>query len=132
LALRLPGLARRLASPRQHPVCTPPPRFGIADRLSQPLPPPHHHTTPPPLQDNLKEAGYLHPPDSFGVFYGGDGKQLGVQLLGAASIALWSTALSAVTFYLLRQAQLLRLHVSEELTGRRLAALQASSRPCTL
>jgi ammonia channel protein AmtB len=68
-------------------------------------------------QDNLQRAGYLNPPESYGVFYAGDGKQLGIQLLGAASIMLWSTALSAIALFALRYFKLLRLHVSEELTG---------------
>lgn len=68
-------------------------------------------------QENLQRAGYLNPPESYGVFYSGDGKQLGIQLLGAASIALWSTALSAMALFLLRYFKVLRTHVSEELTG---------------
>eukprot|EP00803_Ostreobium_quekettii_P002948 evm.model.scf_2798.3 EVM.evm.TU.scf_2798.3 scf_2798:13298-18695(+) len=52
-----------------------------------------------------------------GIFYGGDGSQLGVQVLGALSIGLWTCSISCVMFLTLRAFGLLRVSQDQELTG---------------
>merc|ERR1712217_222794 len=51
-----------------------------------------------------------------GVFYGGEGKIIGVQLLGVVTIGAWSAGLSSICFGALRFLKMLR--VSEELENR--------------
>lgn len=52
-----------------------------------------------------------------GVFYGGSGAQLGIQLLGIVTIALWTTILSSMMFFALKQADWLRVPHMEEVQG---------------
>lgn len=53
----------------------------------------------------------------FGLFYGGDGTQLGVQLLGVVVITLWTTILSFIVFYSLKLMGWLRVPASDEIVG---------------
>jgi len=55
-----------------------------------------------------------------GVFYGGEGKIIGVQLLGIVAIAAWTAALAGVAFGALRVTKLLR--ASEDLEKKGLDA----------
>ena len=52
-----------------------------------------------------------------GVFYGGDGRQLWVQFIGAASITLWSGGLSGTLYLVLKYFKILRTSASEEESG---------------
>lgn len=52
-----------------------------------------------------------------GVFYGGDGRQLWVQFIGAASITLWSGGLSGTLYLVLKYFKILRTSPSEEESG---------------
>lgn len=53
-------------------------------------------TAAPAVQTGVKAAyGYAN---DWGVFYGGDGKQLGMQLLGLACIAAWTCLISTLLF----------------------------------
>ena len=52
-----------------------------------------------------------------GVLYGGDGHQLGVQVLGIIAIGLWSCTLSFIMFQMLRIMCILRVPQDEEVTG---------------
>lgn len=52
-----------------------------------------------------------------GLLYGGNGAQLGVQLLGAASIAVWTCGISFVLFLMLKVFGILRVPQEEEITG---------------
>merc|ERR1712079_166518 len=52
-----------------------------------------------------------------GVFYGGEGKIIGVQLLGVVTIGAWSAGLSSICFGLLRVAKMLRVSEELELKG---------------
>lgn len=54
---------------------------------------------------------------SFGFLYGGGGKQFGLQILGALSIAAWSLFLSYVLFSNLERYKLLRLAFADEAQG---------------
>ena len=52
-----------------------------------------------------------------GVFYGGNGKQIGVQLMGIIVISLWTSFMSFCLFYLLSKFKLLRISKEEEIMG---------------
>ena len=52
-----------------------------------------------------------------GVFYGGNGKQIGVQLMGIIVISLWTSFMSFCLFYLLNKFKLLRISKEEEIMG---------------
>ena len=52
-----------------------------------------------------------------GIFYGGDGRQLWVQFIGAASISLWSGGLNATLYLVLKYFKILRTSPSEEESG---------------
>lgn len=52
-----------------------------------------------------------------GVLYGGDGHQLGVQILGVLVIAVWSCTLSYIIFQILKFLCILRVPQDEEITG---------------
>ena len=54
---------------------------------------------------------------SNGAFYGDDGKQLGIQLLGAISIIAWSAVLSGSLYLLLKHYNTLRTSKNEEEKG---------------
>ena len=53
----------------------------------------------------------------YGIFYGDDGNQLGVQLLAIVVICTWTAALSAITFNLLKRINILRISREEEERG---------------
>eukprot|EP01060_Flectonema_neradi_P017892 TRINITY_DN2473_c0_g1_i1.p1 TRINITY_DN2473_c0_g1~~TRINITY_DN2473_c0_g1_i1.p1 ORF type:complete len:497 (+),score=100.94 TRINITY_DN2473_c0_g1_i1:48-1538(+) len=55
--------------------------------------------------------------DMTGAFYGGNGKQLGTQLLGGLLIAVWSFALSFLIFFVLKSTGNLRVPEWTELYG---------------
>lgn len=59
---------------------------------------------------------YERKPD-VGIFYGGDGHQLGVQILGALAIGLWTCTVSFLMFWTLRSIGVLRVSQDQELTG---------------
>merc|ERR1711998_405242 len=48
-------------------------------------------------------------PDGYGCFMGGDGVQLGVQIIGVIAIAAWTCGTSAVIFGALKFAGILRV-----------------------
>ncbi|CAD7695065.1 unnamed protein product [Ostreobium quekettii] len=52
-----------------------------------------------------------------GIFYGGEGHQLGVQLLGATAIGVWTCGISFVLFMVLRMTGSLRVAQEDEITG---------------
>ena len=52
-----------------------------------------------------------------GVFYGGDGHQLGVQILGVITIGLWSSIICFALFQILKLLGILRVPQDEEITG---------------
>lgn len=62
-----------------------------------------------------------------GVFYGGDGRQLWVQFIGAASITLWSGGLSGALYLVLKYFNILRTSPSEEESGMDHAACGGSA-----
>ena len=69
-------------------------------------PPQPTHPAPPPapastcLQTStIKAYGYAN---DWGVFYGGSGRQLGMQLLGLVVIAAWTCSLSFLMFFALK------------------------------
>jgi len=79
-------------------------------------PPPTDH----PHQALLVLSGYADAsPHGAGLFYGGDGRQLGLQLLGAAILAAWTAVWSLVLFVAMRWAGLLRVGVADEMIGER-------------
>jgi len=53
----------------------------------------------------------------YGAFYGGGGKQLGIQLVGVIAIAAWTCGLSAIMFGCLKAAGILRVSMDDELAG---------------
>jgi Amt family ammonium transporter len=55
--------------------------------------------------------------NDWGVFYGGSGAQLGVQLLGAAAIFAWSAAWGLLVFGGLKLAGALRVSREDEIAG---------------
>ena len=52
-----------------------------------------------------------------GAFFGGNGQQLGVNLLGALMITVWVGGMSTIVFGTLRLAGILRVPLEEELEG---------------
>ena len=50
----------------------------------------------------------------FGVFYGGDGRQLCIQLLGTFIIAFWTCTLSSCLFFLLHRFDKFRVDPLQE------------------
>eukprot|EP01025_Chloroclados_australasicus_P045062 TRINITY_DN4914_c1_g1_i2.p1 TRINITY_DN4914_c1_g1~~TRINITY_DN4914_c1_g1_i2.p1 ORF type:complete len:540 (+),score=48.63 TRINITY_DN4914_c1_g1_i2:117-1736(+) len=54
------------------------------------------------------------PTQDWGVFYGGSGHQLGVQVMGVAVIIGWTTLFAFPLFYLLKQMNWLRIPIEEE------------------
>lgn len=55
--------------------------------------------------------------DDFGLFSGGDGTQLGIQLLGAVVIGFWSMFLNFLVFYTLKSKDWLRVPAADEIEG---------------
>lgn len=55
--------------------------------------------------------------DDYGAFYGGGGKQLGIQFVGCLAIATWSIGLSALLFFGLSQMKMLRVSPEDEQAG---------------
>ncbi len=51
------------------------------------------------------------------MFYGGSGLQLGIQVLGAVIISVWSAGWSCALFYGLRHFKLLRVRLADEMIG---------------
>ncbi|CAD7698915.1 unnamed protein product [Ostreobium quekettii] len=69
---------------------------------------------------NLRNAYGVDVPmseDSAGLFYGGNGKQLGVQILAVVAIAAWSCSISLMMFLVLKHYGVLRVPQDEEITG---------------
>ena len=52
-----------------------------------------------------------------GLFYGGGGTQLGIQLLGVAAVFVWVVLLSGILFGSLKAIKMLRVDEKEELMG---------------
>lgn len=52
-----------------------------------------------------------------GLFYGGGFKQLGIQLLGFASVAAWTTVTMIIVFALIKKTNGLRVSAEEEIKG---------------
>lgn len=55
--------------------------------------------------------------DEYGLFYGGGGKQLGIQLVGVVTFAAWTCSTSGLMFFVLKTIGMLRVPESEELAG---------------
>lgn len=66
---------------------------------------------------NLRNVYGASGKDMIGVLYGGDGHQLGVQILGVLVIAVWSCTLSYIIFQILKFLCILRVPQDEEITG---------------
>ncbi|PRW61429.1 ammonium transporter [Chlorella sorokiniana] len=66
--------------------------------------------------ETFTKAAYGYAAD-WGVFYGGSGRQLGMQLLGLVCIAAWTCALSFLLFWSLRKAGWLRVDKESEQQG---------------
>ena len=66
-------------------------------------------------------VGLLANPDApaglRGLFYTGDFSQLGLQLLGFASVAAWATGTMLIFFTILKKADFLRAEAADELSG---------------
>ncbi|MCQ2480842.1 MAG: ammonium transporter [Clostridia bacterium] len=52
-----------------------------------------------------------------GLFYGGGFKQLGIQLVGFASVAAWAAVLMVITFFIIKKTNGLRVSQEEEIKG---------------
>jgi Amt family ammonium transporter len=55
--------------------------------------------------------------EGWGLFYGGGGKQFGVQILGIVTISAWSGLLASICFYLLKRFGCLRVSKEDEFQG---------------
>lgn len=55
--------------------------------------------------------------DPMGVFYGGDGSQLGVQIVCMLAFAAWTCGLSGILFFTLSKLNMLRVSAEEEEEG---------------
>jgi Amt family ammonium transporter len=80
------------------------------------------------------ELAYGYAAD-WGVFYGGSGKQLGMQVLGIVCIAAWSCGLSGILFLTLKRLGWLRADKEDEQQGLDLSqgigtGIRASCFPC--
>lgn len=51
----------------------------------------------------------------FGVFYGGDGRQLSIQILGTVCVALWTSGVNSAVFAILKYSNKLRVPPAYEL-----------------
>lgn len=60
---------------------------------------------------------YVESTKFYGVFYGGSVVQLGIQVLGAVAILLWSGILTGSVFYLLHRIGWLRVDFEDEVMG---------------
>jgi Amt family ammonium transporter len=67
-------------------------------------------------QANTSQA-YGSSVDDYGAFYGGGGKQLGIQISGVLAFAAWTCGMSAIMFFALKAANVLRVSVADEATG---------------
>lgn len=54
---------------------------------------------------------------NYGAFYGGGGEQLGTQIVGVLAIAAWTCGTSALLFFALSKANILRVSPEDEKTG---------------
>merc|ERR1712070_1219630 len=61
-------------------------------------------------EDNDKSGNY-------GAFYGGGGQQLGTQIVGVLAIASWTCGLSALMFFAMSKAGILRVSPDDENRG---------------
>lgn len=52
-----------------------------------------------------------------GVFYGGTGHQLGIQVLGILAISIWTMVLSYILFSVMMFMGILRVPKSDEIRG---------------
>lgn len=55
--------------------------------------------------------------DFYGVFYGGSGKQLGMQLLAGACWTVWGLVTCTLLFYSMKSAGVLRVSLEDERAG---------------
>lgn len=62
-------------------------------------------------------ARYVSCATDYGLFYGGGIRQLGIQLLGAFAILLWSLVTSGIVFYSLNKLGMLRVSWEDEERG---------------
>ena len=62
-------------------------------------------------------ASYGVSEDDYGAFYGGGGKQFGVQCAGVVCFAAWSCITSFLTFFALKKAGIARVSEEEEMAG---------------
>ena len=53
----------------------------------------------------------------YGIFYGGDGRQLVIQILGAIIIAAWTCTINFILFGTLHRFDKLRVAKEEEING---------------
>lgn len=68
------------------------------------------------VDELIMDAGYVSPHDE-GFLYGKGGKQLGVQLLGALTIAAWTLGTSGILFFVLKAIGMLRVDSETEESG---------------
>ena len=68
------------------------------------------------VDELIMDAGYVSPHDE-GFLYGRGGKQLGVQLLCALCIALWTCGVSGILFFGLKAVDMLRIDADTEDRG---------------
>jgi len=68
-------------------------------------------------KENIGAAWGLMDEDAIGVFYGGDGKCLGIQIAGVLAIIAWTCGMSGILFASLKQLGILRVRKEDEMAG---------------
>lgn len=118
-----PDRDARVPGGRSAPALPLPTRFGVNNRRTRAAP----SLCP---QNLLALSGYADATArGAGLLYGGDGRQLGLQLLGAAVIAAWALAWMTALLLGMRWARLLRVGAADEMLGARRAPPRALCAP---